>query len=114
MPPRPRTDSIRNPAISVPIRVEAPISRGPAIIRPSPRGNRGSVRGAARGPSTPDARAGARLPSDLEELVLAGEDRRDGLVAEDVHDRLREQPGDREHVDLLRTVDRVDRDRVRD
>src|SRR5258705_3877942 len=35
MPPRPRTDSIRNPATSVPMRVDAAISRGTPIIRPS-------------------------------------------------------------------------------
>lgn len=37
-----------------------------------------------------------RRQAELEELVLAGEDRRDGLVREDVLDRVREQDRDRE------------------
>jgi hypothetical protein len=52
--------------------------------------------------------------SDLKELVLAREDRRDRVVGEDVHDRLGEQGRDRQHDDLLRPADRVDRHRVRD
>src|SRR5262249_35555952 len=50
----------------------------------------------------------------LEELVLAAEDRRDGVVGKDVHDRLGEEAGDRQHGELLGLRERVDRNRVRD
>jgi hypothetical protein len=53
-------------------------------------------------------------PFSLEELVLAGEDRRDGVVAEHVHDRLGQEGGDRQDVDLVGALDRVDRNRVCD
>jgi hypothetical protein len=39
-------------------------------------------------------------PRTLEELVLAAEDRRDGVVGEDVHDRLREEAETRRTVRL--------------
>src|SRR6185437_15649873 len=51
---------------------------------------------------------------DLEELVLAREDRRDRVVGEDVHDRLGQERRDREDVDLVRALDWIDRHRVRD
>ena len=56
---------------------------------------------------------GADFPA-LEELVLAAEDRRDGVVGEDVHDRLGEERRDRSTVMLLGLRDRVDRHRVGD
>ena len=53
-------------------------------------------------------------PFRLEELVLAGEDRRDRLVREDVADRLGEDPRHGQHLQLGRLLERVDRDRVGD
>src|SRR4051812_18133946 len=54
---------------------------------------------------------GASLQPSSEELVFAGEDFRDGVVGEDLADRLREQLGRRDHADhLWRPL--ADRDRV--
>src|SRR5665647_306672 len=50
----------------------------------------------------------------LEELVLAAEDRRDGVVGEDVHDRLCEQLRDGQHRHVLRHLELVDRHGVGD
>src|SRR5215216_3310160 len=50
----------------------------------------------------------------LEELILALEDRRDRLVGEHVHDRLRQQAGDGEDGQVRRARHRIERDRVRD
>ena len=50
----------------------------------------------------------------LEELVLAAEDRRDGVVGEDIHDRLGEELRDREHGHVRRHLHRVDRHGVGD
>src|SRR6185436_4348877 len=68
-------------------------------------------------PSAAERRRGVARggPLDaLEELVLAGEDRRDRVVAEDVHDRLGQEGRDRQDVDLVRALDRIDRNCVRD
>ena len=40
----------------------------------------------------------------LEELVLAAEDRRNGVVGEDVHDRLGEEAGDAEDGEIVGAV----------
>src|SRR5437762_2688325 len=66
-------------------------------------------------PSVCCMRKGKRARRDaLEELVLAGEDRRDRVVGEDVVDRLGEQLRDREAPDLVGPVELVDRHRVGD
>ena len=49
-----------------------------------------------------------------EELILAAEDAADGLVGEDVHDRLGEQAGDAEHRHVVRLLAGIDRHRVGD
>ena len=66
---------------------------------------------------TPAPGRGARIgpeERDLEELVLAAEDRRDGVVGEDVHDRLGEQARDAEDGHVVGAPAEVDRDRVGD
>src|ERR1043166_2459920 len=64
MPPRPRTDSIRNPATSVPMRVGEAISTGPAIIRPSARKTQ-DAQASADPPYQRDGRGGPSLPARL-------------------------------------------------
>src|SRR5512133_3006306 len=94
MPPRPRTDSIRNPATSVPIRVEALSSRGPAIIRPASEADAETDGGAAKGPSTHDAAGRACLPSRF----LGVENDRDRAVVDelDPHARAEDARFDRD------------------
>src|SRR5215216_4827480 len=72
-----------------------------------PQESLGDVPSATRTRSVP-------RPRPLEELVLAAEDRRDGVVGEDVHDRLREEAGHCEDRHVVRLRERVDGDRVGD
>src|SRR4029079_14070318 len=69
-------------------------------------------RDCARLPRLRPTRESGRPFGDLEELVLAREDRRDRVVGEDVHDRLGQERPDREDVDLVRALDWIDRHRV--